>query len=284
MMLVTGIELLKKANEEGYAVGAFNTSNLEITQAIVEAAEEMKSPAIIQVSEGGLKYAGIETISAIVRTLATKASVPIALHLDHGTDFNNVMKCLRNGWTSVMMDASKLPLEKNIEVTKNVVTIAHGMGVSVEAEIGKIGGTEDNVTVDEREASMTDPDEAYRFAKETGVDYLAISIGTAHGPYKGEPKLDFDRLKKIKEMLKMPIVLHGASGVPEADIKKAVSLGVNKINIDTDLRQAFAARLRELLKEDGEVYDPRKILGPCKEAMKEVVKNKMRMFGSEGRA
>ncbi|ADL69997.1 fructose-1,6-bisphosphate aldolase, class II [Thermoanaerobacterium thermosaccharolyticum DSM 571] len=283
-MLVTGIELLKKANEEGYAVGAFNTNNLEITQAIVEAAEEMKSPAIIQVSEGGLKYAGIETISAIVRTLATKASVPIALHLDHGTDFNNVMKCLRNGWTSVMMDASKLPLEKNIEVTKNVVTIAHGMGVSVEAEIGKIGGTEDNVTVDEREAAMTDPDEAYKFAKETGVDYLAISIGTAHGPYKGEPKLDFDRLKKIKEMLKMPIVLHGASGVPEADIRKAVSLGVNKINIDTDIRQAFAARLRELLKEDEEVYDPRKILGPCKEAMKEVVKSKMRMFGSEGRA
>lgn len=283
-MLVTGIELLKKANEEGYAVGAFNTNNLEITQAIVEAAEEMKSPAIIQVSEGGLKYAGIETISAIVRTLATKASVPIALHLDHGTDFNNVMKCLRNGWTSVMMDASKLPLEKNIEVTKNVVKIAHGMGVSVEAEIGKIGGTEDNVTVDEREAAMTDPDEAYKFAKETGVDYLAISIGTAHGPYKGEPKLDFDRLKKIKEMLKMPIVLHGASGVPEADIRKAVSLGVNKINIDTDIRQAFAARLRELLKEDGEVYDPRKILGPCKEAMKEVVKSKMRMFGSEGRA
>lgn len=283
-MLVTGIELLKKANEEGYAVGAFNTNNLEITQAIVEAAEEMKSPAIIQVSEGGLKYAGIETISAIVRTLATKASVPIALHLDHGTDFNNVMKCLRNGWTSVMMDASKLPLEKNIEVTKNVVNIAHGMGVSVEAEIGKIGGTEDNVTVDEREAAMTDPDEAYKFAKETGVDYLAISIGTAHGPYKGEPKLDFDRLKKIKEMLKMPIVLHGASGVPEADIRKAVSLGVNKINIDTDIRQAFAARLRELLKEDEEVYDPRKILGPCKEAMKEVIKNKMRMFGSEGRA
>lgn len=283
-MLVTGIELLKKANEEGYAVGAFNTNNLEITQAIVEAAEEMKSPAIIQVSEGGLKYAGIETISAIVRTLASRASVPIALHLDHGTDFNNVMKCLRNGWTSVMMDASKLPLEKNIEVTKNVVNIAHGMGVSVEAEIGKIGGTEDNVTVDEREAAMTDPDEAYKFAKETDVDYLAISIGTAHGPYKGEPKLDFDRLKKIKEMLKMPIVLHGASGVPEADIRKAVSLGVNKINIDTDIRQAFAARLRELLKEDGEVYDPRKILGPCKEAMKEVVKSKMRMFGSEGRA
>lgn len=282
-MLVTGIELLSKAHKEGYAVGAFNTNNLEITQAIIEAAEEMKSPVIIQVSEGGLKYAGIETISTIVRTLAGKASVPIALHLDHGTDFNNVMKCLRNGWTSVMMDASKLPLEKNIEVTRNVVSIAHGMGVSVEAELGKIGGTEDNVTVDEREASMTDPDEALTFVKETGVDYLAISIGTAHGPYKGEPKLDFERLKKIKEMLNIPLVLHGASGVPEDSIKTAVSLGINKINIDTDIRQAFAWRLREVLKEDQKVYDPRKILGPCKDAMKEVVKNKMKLFGSAGK-
>lgn len=282
-MLVTGIELLSKAHKEGYAVGAFNTNNLEITQAIIEAAEEMKSPVIIQVSEGGLKYAGIETISAIVRTLAAKASVPVALHLDHGTDFNNVMKCLRNGWTSVMMDASKLPLEKNIEVTRNVVSIAHGMGVSVEAELGKIGGTEDNITVDEREASMTDPNEALTFVKETGVDYLAISIGTAHGPYKGEPKLDFERLKKIKEMLNIPLVLHGASGVPEDAIKTAVSLGINKINIDTDIRQAFAWRLREVLKLDQEVYDPRKILGPCKDAMKEVVKNKMKLFGSAGR-
>ncbi|MDI6603672.1 MAG: class II fructose-1,6-bisphosphate aldolase [Thermoanaerobacteraceae bacterium] len=282
-MLVTGIDLLSKAHKDGYAVGAFNTSNLEITQAIVEAAEEMKSPAIIEVSEGGLKYGGIEVISAIVRTLAQKASVPIALHLDHGTDFNIVMKCLRNGWTSVMMDASKLPLEENIEVTKNVVKIAHGMGVSVEAEIGKIGGTEDNVTVTEREAAMTDPEEAYKFAKETGVDYLAISIGTAHGPYKGEPKLDFDRLKTIKGMLNMPLVLHGASGVPADSIERAVSLGINKINIDTDIRQAFTAKLRDIIDKDKVVYDPRKILGPCKEAMKEVVMNKMKLFGSAGR-
>ncbi|QSZ27045.1 class II fructose-1,6-bisphosphate aldolase [Aceticella autotrophica] len=282
-MLVTGIDLLSKAHKDGYAVGAFNTSNLEITQAIVEAAEEMKSPAIVEVSEGGLKYGGIEVISAIVRTLAQKASVPIALHLDHGTDFNIVMKCLRYGWTSVMMDASKLPLEENIEVTKNVVKIAHGMGVSVEAEIGKIGGTEDNVTVTEREAAMTDPAEAYKFAKETGVDYLAISIGTAHGPYKGEPKLDFDRLKTIKGMLNMPLVLHGASGVPADSIERAVSLGINKINIDTDIRQAFTARLRDIIDKDKVVYDPRKILGPCKEAMKEVVMNKMKLFGSAGR-
>ncbi|AAM23441.1 MAG: Fructose/tagatose bisphosphate aldolase [Caldanaerobacter subterraneus] len=283
-MLVTGIEILEKAHKEGYAVGAFNTSNLEITQAIVEAAEETRSPVIIQVSEGGLKYAGIEAISAIVRTLAEKATVPIALHLDHGTDFNTIMKCLRNGWTSVMIDASKFPLEENIQRTRKIVEIAHSMGVSVEAEIGKIGGTEDHITVDEREASMTDPEEALRFAKETGVDYLAIAIGTAHGPYKGEPKLDFERLKRIKELLNMPLVLHGASGVPEEAIKKAVSLGINKINIDTDVRQAFTARLRRLLEEDKEVYDPRKILGPCKEAMKEVIKQKMILFGSSLKA
>lgn len=178
----------------------------------------------------------------------------------------------------------KIATEENIKVTKTVVQIAHGMGVSVEAEIGKIGGTEDNITVDEREAAMTDPEEALKFAKETGVDYLAIAIGTAHGPYKGEPKLDFDRLKKIKEMLNIPLVLHGASGVPEEVIKKAVSLGINKINIDTDIRQAFARRLRDLLEKDSEVYDPRKILGPCKDAMKEVIKQKMILFGAAGRA
>jgi fructose-bisphosphate aldolase class II len=283
-MLVTGIEILEKAHKEGYAVGAFNTSNLEITQAIVEAAEETRSPVIIQVSESGLKYAGIETISAIVRTLAEKASIPIALHLDHGTDFATIMKCLRNGWTSVMIDASKYPLEENIKRTKAIVEIAHSMGVSVEAEIGKIGGTEDHITVDEKEALMTDPEEALQFVKETGVDYLAIAIGTAHGPYKGEPKLDFERLKKIKELLNIPLVLHGASGVPEEAIKRAVSLGINKINIDTDIRQAFAARLRSLLEEDKQVYDPRKILGPCKDAMKEVIKKKMILFGASGRA
>ncbi|MGB9779610.1 class II fructose-1,6-bisphosphate aldolase [Caldanaerobacter sp.] len=283
-MLVTGIEILERAHKEGYAVGAFNTSNLEITQAIVEAAEETRSPVIIQVSESGLKYAGIETISAIVRTLAEKASIPIALHLDHGTDFATIMKCLRNGWTSVMIDASKFPLEENIKRTKAIVEIAHSMGVSVEAEIGKIGGTEDHITVDEKEALMTDPEEALQFVRETGVDYLAIAIGTAHGPYKGEPKLDFDRLKRIKELLNIPLVLHGASGVPEEAIKRAVSLGINKINIDTDIRQAFAGRLRSLLEEDKEVYDPRKILGPCKDAMKEVIKKKMILFGSSGRA
>lgn len=283
-MLVSGKEILQKANDGGYAVGAFNTSNLEITQAIIEAAEEEKAPVIIQVSMSAIKYAGIENIAAIVITAAKNASVPVALHLDHGTDFNVVMQCLRNGWTSVMFDGSKYPFEENVAITKTIVNIAHPMGVSVEAELGKIGGTEDHITVDEREATMTDPDEAVKFVEQTGVDYLAIAIGTAHGVYKGEPKLDFDRLQKIKSLLKMPIVLHGASGVPEESIVKAVKLGVNKINIDTDLRQAFDSAIRSYLNVNPDQYDPRKILAAPREAMKKVVAQKIRMFGSSGKA
>ncbi|WP_026486859.1 class II fructose-1,6-bisphosphate aldolase [Caldanaerobius polysaccharolyticus] len=283
-MLVSGKEILQKANEGGYAVGAFNTSNLEITQAIIQAAEEEKAPVIIQVSMSAIKYAGIENIAAIVTTAAKNARVPVALHLDHGTDFDVVMQCLRHGWTSVMFDGSKYPFEENVAITRNIVNIAHPMGVSVEAELGKIGGTEDHITVDEREATMTDPDEAVRFVEQTGVDYLAIAIGTAHGVYKGEPKLDFDRLKKIKSLLNMPIVLHGASGVPEESIVKAVELGVNKINIDTDLRQAFNSSLRRYLNENPDQYDPRKILAVPREAMKNVVAQKIRMFGSAGKA
>lgn len=283
-MLVTGKEVLQKAHEGGYAVGAFNTNNLEITQAIIQAAEEEKSPVIIQTSQSAIKYAGSEEIQAIVKIMAEKASVPIALHLDHGTDWNVVMKCLRDGWTSVMYDGSKYPLDKNIELTKTVVDIAHPMGVSVEAELGKIGGVEDDINVDDRSATMTDPEEASIFVEKTGVDFLAIAIGTAHGIYKGDPKLDFDRLKIIKEKLNMPIVLHGASGISEEDIKKAVSLGVNKINIDTDLRQAFQRAMHKFVSEKPDVYDPRKMLQPTTEAIKEVVKTKIKMFGSNGKA
>jgi len=283
-MLVTGKEILQKAHEGGYAVGAFNVSNLEMTQAAIAAAEEEKSPIILQTSQSAIKYAGIEEISLIVRTLAEKASVPVALHLDHGTDWDVVMQCLRYGWTSVMFDGSKYEFQENIAITKQVIDIAHPMGVSVEAELGKIGGVEDHVKVDEKDATMTDPAEAVEFVEKTGVDYLAIAIGTAHGVYKGDPKLDFDRLKEIKGKLNMPIVLHGASGVSEEDIKKAVSLGVNKINIDTDLRQAFAKAMHKVVKETPEQYDPRKMLAPTTEAIKEVVKTKIRMFGSNGRA
>lgn len=283
-MLVTGREILEHAHKNNYAVGAFNVNNMEIVQAIVEAAEETNSPVILQASQGGLKYAGVEYIAALGRVAAEKAKVPVALHLDHGTDFAQVMLCIRNGFTSVMIDGSKHQLEDNILVTKKVIEVAHAVGVSVEAELGKIGGTEDDVTVDEREATFTDPNEAKTFVDETGVDSLAIAVGTAHGVYKGEPKLDFDRIKTIKELLNIPLVLHGSSGVPAEAIKKAVEGGINKINIDTDLRIAFTQAIRDYNKENPDNIDPRKVLKPAKEAMKEIIKVKMELFGSAGRA
>ncbi|MTI58175.1 class II fructose-1,6-bisphosphate aldolase [Geosporobacter ferrireducens] len=283
-MLVSGKQILQHAHENGYAVGAFNVNNMEQVQAIIEAAEAMESPVIIQASQGGLKYAGVEYIAEMAKVAAQKASVPVAIHLDHGTDFKQIMLCIRNGFTSVMVDASKHSLEKNIEITKYIVETAHAVGVSVEAELGKIGGTEDDITVDEKDATYTDPDEAERFVKETGVDCLAIAVGTAHGPYKGEPKLDFDRIKVIKEKLNIPLVLHGSSGVPEASIKKAIGLGINKINIDTDIRMAFHKAVKEFIHNNPDEYDPRMILGPSKQAMKQVIAEKMQMFDSVGRA
>ncbi|MCT4604790.1 MAG: class II fructose-1,6-bisphosphate aldolase [Marinisporobacter sp.] len=283
-MLVTGKEILQHAHENGYAVGAFNVNNMEAVQAIIEAAEETKSPVIIQASQGGLKYAGVEYIAGMGKIAAQNASVPVAIHLDHGTDFKQIMLCMRNGFTSVMIDGSHYPLEENIKKTKQIVEMAHAVGVSVEAELGKIGGVEDDIAVDERDATYTDPDEAVRFVEETNVDSLAIAVGTAHGPYKGEPKLDFDRIKVIKERLNMPIVLHGSSGVPEESIKRAVSLGINKINIDTDIRMAFHKAVKEFVHTNPDVYDPRKIVGPARVAMKETIAEKMRMFGSSGKA
>jgi fructose-bisphosphate aldolase class II len=283
-MLVTGKELLQDAHKNNYAVGAFNVNNMEIVQAIIEAAEEMNSPVILQASQGGLKYAGVEYIAALGKLAAEKTKVPVVLHLDHGTDFDQVMLCIRHGFSSVMIDGSKFDLNGNIAITNKVIEVAHAVGVSVEAELGKIGGTEDHITVDEKDAAFTDPNEAKRFVEETNVDSLAIAVGTAHGVYKGEPKLDFDRIKIIKEMLNMPLVLHGSSGVPDEAIKKAVSLGINKINIDTDLRIAFAKGIKEFLKKNPDNIDPRKILTPAKEAMKEAVKAKMTIFGSVGRA
>ena len=283
-MLVSGKEILNHAHENGYAVGAFNVNNMEQVQAIIEAAEQTNSPVIIQASQGGLTYAGVEFIAEMGKVAAKKASVPVAIHLDHGTDFKQIMLCLRNGFTSVMIDASHYELDENIRKTKQIIEMAHAVGVSVEAELGKIGGTEDDVSVDEKDATYTDPAEAEKFVKETGVDYLAIAVGTAHGPYKGEPKLDFDRIKVLKERLNMPLVLHGSSGVPEKSIKKAVSLGINKINIDTDIRMAFHKAVKEFVSNHPDVYDPRKIVGPARTAMKEIIADKMRMFGSKGKA
>jgi len=284
MALVPIDVLLKKANAEGYAVGAFNCNNMEIVQAIVAAAEAEKSPVIMQASQGAIKYAGLEYITAMAKLAADSVSVPVALHIDHGTSFEQVMKCIRAGFSSVMIDGSKLPLEGNIALTKRVLDVARAVGVSVEAELGKIGGTEDDITVDEKEAMFTDPQEAERFVRETAVDALAVAIGTAHGVYIGEPKLDFDRLKKIKELVKIPIVLHGSSGVPNDAIREAISLGVGKINIDTNIREAFVNRVREVIAAKPDEIDPRQILGPAREACIDIIREKIRLFGSSGKA
>lgn len=283
-MLVTGMEILQDAHEKNYGVGAFNVNNMEIVQAIIEAAEETNSPVILQASQGGIKYAGVEYIAALGKVAAEKAKVPVALHLDHGTDFDQVMLCIRHGFSSVMIDGSKLEFDDNIAITKKVVEVAKAVGVSVEAELGKIGGTEDDITVSERDATFTDPEEAKIFLDATQVDFLAIAVGTAHGVYKGEPKLDFDRIKAIKDKLDIPLVLHGSSGVPSEAIERAVTIGINKINIDTDLRIAFSNAIRDFLQKDPKNIDPRKILAPAKKAMKEAIIGKMKLFGSAGRA
>lgn len=283
-MLVSGNDILLHAQKNKYAVGAFNMNNMEIVQAIAMAADELQAPVIMQASQGAISYAGIEYISAIGKKAAELLSVPVALHLDHGTDFDQVMLCIRHGFTSVMIDGSRFPLEENIAFTKRVVDIAHPLGISVEAELGKIGGVEDNVVVDDRDATFTDPDEAKRFVEETGVDSLAIAVGTAHGVYKGEPKIDFDRIKAIRDKIDVPLVLHGSSGVPYEALEEAISLGICKINIDTDLRISFTDGVRDVLDNNPNEIDPRKILGPARAKMAETIKEKIKVFGSDGKA
>ncbi len=304
-MLVTNMELLRKAQKGVYAVGAFNIQNLESLMAVVEAAVEEKSPVIVAVTPSAIKYGGLNYLAGLVKTAAEALPIPMSLHLDHGEDVETVKKCLVAGFTSVMIDGSHLPFEENIALTKRVVDLTHQKGVSVEGELGRLTGVEEK-TVEEREAVLTDPREAEEFVMRTGVDALAVSIGTSHGAYKfkGEPQLDFERLKQIRERVEVPLVLHGASsvpqwiiekatkygaelagakGIPEDHIRKAISLGITKINIDTDLRLAFTATVREVLANSPKEFDPRKILGPAKETMKEVVKAKMRLFGSSGK-
>ena len=304
-MLVTNKDLMSPAMQKAYAVGAFNISNLESLLAVIEAATEEKSPAIVAVTPSSIKYAGLTYIGKMVKTAAESAPVPISLHLDHGKDMETVSKCIDAGFTSVMIDGSHLKFEENISLTKHVVDLVNTKGISVEAELGRLAGVEES-TVEEKEAVLTHPDSAKEFVERTGVDALAVAIGTSHGAYKfkGKPKLDFERLKFIREMVSVLLVLHGASsvpsriiekavkygaelggakGIPEEHIQKAISLGITKINIDTDLRLAFTAATREFLVKSPKVFDPRKILGSSKEAMKEVVKSKMRLFGSSGK-
>jgi fructose-bisphosphate aldolase class II len=307
MPLVSSSDILVPAREKGYAVGAFNTSNLEISQAIFQAASELRSPILVATSESAIKYAGFGNVFATVKNLADEHGVTAALHLDHGGDLGAVVGCIRNGWTSVMIDASKEPYDRNVSLTLEAVRVAHLAGVPVEAELGRLAGIEDAVKVEGREATLTDPAQAADFVEKTGCDSLAIAIGTSHGAYKfkGEPRLDLDRLTEIAGRVSVPLVLHGASsvpqdvldraarfgaslpgakGVPEEALKKAISRGISKINIDTDLRLAFTGGVRQILAESPEVFDPRKIVGEGKKAITEVVKKKIRLFGSEGKA
>jgi fructose-bisphosphate aldolase class II len=284
LSLVPVEDLLRKAQEGDYAVGAFNCNNMEIVQAIVAAAEKENAPVIMQASQGAIKYAGLDYITTMAKLAAGKAKVPVALHLDHGTSFEQCIQCIRAGFSSVMIDGSKLPLQENIALTRRVLEVARACGVSVEAELGKIGGTEDDISVSERDALFTDPGEADEFVRETGVGSLAVAIGTAHGQYKGVPELDFARLEKIIALVKIPIVLHGSSGVPDEAVRKAISLGVCKVNIDTNIREAFVAAARKVLEENPREIDPRKMLGPAREAATEVIRDKIRIFGSSGKA
>jgi len=299
MPLVTTKEMFKKAYEGGYAIGAFNINNMEIIQGIVEAAKEEKAPVILQVSASALKYANPKYLIKMVEAAVEDSGLPIALHLDHGENFEICKTCIDLGFTSVMIDASKYPLEENIKITKQVVEYAHSKGVVVEAELGKLAGVEDEVKVSAREATFTDPEEAYEFVHKTGVDSLAVAIGTSHGAYKfkGEAKLDFKRLEEIQKKLPgFPLVLHGASavmpefvekcnryggklegaqGIPVEMLRKAASMAICKINMDTDLRLAMTATIREVFATKPEEFDPRKYLGAAREAIKQVVKDKI---------
>ncbi|MBW2039931.1 MAG: class II fructose-1,6-bisphosphate aldolase [Deltaproteobacteria bacterium] len=307
MGLVTGKEVLEAANRGGYAVGAFNINNLEILQGVVAGCMEKRSPVIIAVSEGAINYAGFDYIVAMVRTAAELSPIPMVLHLDHGRDREIISRCIKGGFTSVMIDASHLPFEENIRETRRVVEMAHSVGISVEGELGRLQGVEEMVSVGQREATLTNPQEAERFVKETEVDFLAPAIGTSHGAFKfkGEAKLDLERLREIKSRVGIPLVLHGAStvpqhvlelvtryggelkeakGVPPEQLRKAIAVGINKVNTDTDLRLALTGEVRKVLSEDREVFDPRKILGPARDMIKEVVKKKVELFGSGDKA
>ncbi len=300
MPLITSKEMFKKAYEGGYAVGAFNVNNMEIIQGITEAAKEENAPLILQVSAGARKYAKHVYLMKLVEAAIEDTGLNICLHLDHGEDFEVCKSCIDGGFSSVMIDGSKYPFEENIALTKQVIEYAHEKGVVVEAELGKLAGIEDDVNVDAKDAAFTDPDQAVEFIERTGCDSLAIAIGTSHGAYKfkGEPRLRFDILEKITKLKPgFPLVLHGAStvlpefvqlcnkyggnlpgaqGVPEEMLKKAGAMGACKINIDTDLRLAMTASIRKHFAEKPEDFDPRQYLKPAREAIKEMVRHKIK--------
>ena len=279
MPFVTTGEMLRKAQAGGYAVGAFNAENLEMVQAIIAAAEAEKAPVIIQTTPGTLKYAGPECFAGIVSRLARDAEVPAALHLDHGNSYELAEKCAQEGYTSLMIDGSKLPYEGNVTLTRRVTEMAGGL--PVEAELGTVGGKEDGM---EAKPQYTDPDEAADFVSRTGISSFAVAIGTAHGVYKGEPKLDLDRLSAVRARVQVPLVLHGTSGVPEDQVRECIRRGICKVNYATDLRIAFTAAVKKAIGEQPEAFDPKKYLAEGRKAVQNRVQELIRLLGSSGKA
>ena len=277
-------KMLLDAQAGHYAVPAFNIHNLETLSTVVETAAEMRSPVIIAATPSTVAYAGKDYLIALVGAAMEKYDIPMSFHLDHHEDVADIEDTVAAGCRSVMIDASKLPYEENVKKVQQVVAFSHTCHATVEAELGRLVGQEDNVVVTDADKAYTNPDDAVRYVEETGIDSLAVAIGTAHGLYKGRPKLDFDRLKEIRLRVSVPLVLHGASDVPDELVEKAISLGITKVNIATDLKIPFANAVKEFFKEHTEANDPRKYMMPGKQAMKEVVIHKIKVCGSEGRA
>lgn len=283
MALMTTKQLLLDAQKEGYAIGAFNVENMEMVQAVVAAAEELKSPVIMQTTPSTVKYADLAYFYANAKTAAEEAHVPVAIHLDHGNSFELAMQALRAGYTSIMIDGSHGTLEENIKVSKAVADACHPSGVPVEAELGKVGGKEDDLDGGAGNP-YTDPEEAQKFVEETGVDSLAVAIGTAHGVYTGIPKLDVERLSAIRKRVSVPLVLHGTSGVPDEAVKECIRRGICKVNYATDLRIAFSKGVKACLKENPDTYDPKKYNARGRDEVKQYVMSKICVCGSNGRA
>ena len=282
MPLVTSEKMLLDAQKGGYAVGAFNVENMEMVKAVLAAAEELKAPVMLQTTPSTIKYGTVETYAAIVKAEAEKVSVPVCLHLDHGSSFELAVQAMKAGYTSVMIDGSHEDFENNIAITKKVVDVAKALGIPVEAELGKVGGKEDDLEADAD--TNTDPAEAKEFVERTGVSSLAVAIGTAHGFYVGTPVLDKPRVSAIKELVSVPLVLHGASGLSEEDVRECVERGMCKVNFATELRAAYTAAVKKLLEEKPETYDPKKLGNVGMEAVKEQVKIRMKMCGCDGKA
>ncbi|MDO4337017.1 MAG: ketose-bisphosphate aldolase [Eubacteriales bacterium] len=282
MPLVTSKEMLLNAQKGGYAVGAFNAENMEMVKAIIQAAEELKAPVMIQTTPSTVKYGTLETYAAIVAAEAAKASVPVCLHLDHGSSFELAMQAMKAGYTSVMIDGSKLDFEGNIEVSKKVADAAAALGIPCEAELGKVGGKEDDLEADAD--TNTDPQEAREFVERTGVTSLAVAIGTAHGFYVGTPILDKERLTEIRKVVDIPLVLHGASGLTDEDVSDCVRRGICKVNFATELRAAYSKAVKELLTEKPDTIDPKAYGKAGIAAVKELVKGRMKVCGCDGKA